>query len=101
MTEFAEWLVGLVKDVIKAAWDFLTDLAVSLLDALLTAILSLIGAIPVPSFMTGGSFQGLISAISPDVLWFASKFRLSECFAILGAAVLFRLTRKALTLFQW
>lgn len=101
MSDFTKWLVGLIKDIFKAVWDFLTDILISMVEMVLQAVLAVLGAIPLPAFMTGGSFQGLFNSISTDVLYFASKFRLAECFAILGAAVLFRLMRKALTLFQW
>lgn len=101
MSEFAEWLVGLVKEFIKAIWDFFTDIAISIVDGILTALLGLINLIGVPGFMGTGGFQTLFNAIPADVLYFISGFRLGECFAILGAAVAFRLARKAVTLFQW
>lgn len=100
MTEFSKWLLGLIKDLFLAIWDFITDLFISLVDLLLTALLALITAIPVPSFMTGGLSQ-LIGGIGNDALYFVSNLRLTECFVVLGSAVVFRLARKALTLFQW
>lgn len=100
MTEFSKWFFDLVKDIFKAIWNLLTDIVIGILEALLNALLALLSAIPAPSFMAGG-FQTFINAIPGEVLYFASGFRLPECFAILGAAVLFRLTRKGLTLFQW
>lgn len=100
MSAFADWLLQLVKDAIKAAWDFITDIFISVLDLVLQAVLALLSALPVPSFMSGG-LSSALGQISGDVWYFASHFRISECFAILGAAVAFRLARKALTLFQW
>lgn len=100
MTEFANWLLGLVKDAIKAAWDFVADAFINILDLLLQGVVSVITAIPVPNFLQSG-LSGTMSQISSDVWFFASHFRLGECLAILGAAVVFRLTRKVLTLFQW
>ena len=101
MTKFAEWLLGLIKALFKAVWDFLVDIAIGLLELILQAVVGLIGIIPVPSFMQGGGLQGLFTNLPPDVMYFVGHFKLGECLAILGAAVLFRLTRKALTLFQW
>jgi hypothetical protein len=100
MTAFATWLYELVKSVFTAVWDFVADAFINIFDLLLTAILAVLTAIPVPSFMSSG-LSGAMGQISGDVWYFASHFRLGECLAILGAAVLFRLTRKALTLFQW
>lgn len=100
MTEFANWLLGLVKDFFTAIWDFVSDAFINVLELLLQGMLTLITAIPAPTFMTGGLGTAM-NQISPDVWFFASHFRLGECLAIFGAAVLFRLTRKVLTLFQW
>jgi len=100
MSDFAAWLFQLVKDWLEAFWNFLTDIFISILELLLQAVLALFSAIPVPAFMTGG-FSSALSAISPDVWYFASHFKIGQCMAILGAAVAFRLARKALTLFQW
>ena len=100
MTEFAKWLVGLIKSLFQAVWDFIKDLFIELLDLVFTALLSIINAIPAPQFMTNG-LSSALGAISSDVWFFASHFKLSQCFAVLGAAVAFRLARKAATLFQW
>lgn len=100
MRAFADWLLELVKKAFDAAWDFITDIFVSILAAFLDAISTLLGALPVPSFMSGG-LSTVLGQISPDVWFFASHFKFSQCFAVLGAAVVFRLTRKVLTLFQW
>ncbi|MBS1188801.1 MAG: hypothetical protein H6R10_593 [Rhodocyclaceae bacterium] len=101
MDSFADWLLGLVKSAFSALWDFFTDLLIALLDLGLSAILGLLQLLPVPSFMQAGSLQAIINQISPDIWYFASHFKLSECLAMFGAAVGFRLARKALTLFQW
>lgn len=100
MTEFANWLLGLVKDFFTAIWDFVADAFINVLELLLQGVLVLITAIPVPSFMSSG-LGSAMGQIGGDVWFFAGHFRLGECLAILGAAVLFRLTRKALTLGQW
>ena len=100
MTDFANWLLGLVKDVFKAVWDLIADAFINVLELLLQGILAVLSAIPVPAFMSSG-LSSAMGQISGDVWFFASHFRLAECLAILGAAVVFRLTRKLVTLFQW
>lgn len=100
MTDFAVWLLQLVKDLFSAVWDFVADAFVNVLELMLQGILTVLTAIPVPSFMSSG-LSSAMGQISGDVWYFASHFRLGECLTILGAAVVFRLTRKALTLFQW
>lgn len=100
MSAFADWLLALVKDIFKAAWDFLSDIFISILELFLQGFLTLITAIPVPSFVTSGLGSAL-SGIPSDVWYFAGHFKFAQCFAILGAAFTFRLLRKVVTLFQW
>ena len=101
MSEFAYWLLEIFKDIIKALWDFVTDILIAVLDLFLVAILALIQALPLPAFIQAGGLQTLFNAIPSEVWYFASHFRLGECLAMFGAAVVFRLSRKAVTLFQW
>lgn len=100
MTEFAAWLLQLVKDLLTGLWTFLQDVFIELLDLMLKAVLALITALPVPSFMSTG-LQSTLNAIGTDVWFFASHLRFAECFGVLAAAVAFRLARKFVTLFQW
>lgn len=101
MTAFAEWLFGIIKKAFDAFWVFVKDAAVEVFDLLLSAVVTVLGALPVPSFMQGNGLSPILSGISQDVWFFASHFKFAECFAVLGAAVSFRLVRKAITLFQW
>lgn len=100
MTEFANWLLGLVKDFFTAIWDFVADAFINIFELLLNGLLAVLTAVPIPSFMQTG-LSSAMGQISGDVWYFASHFRLAECLAILGAAVAFRLLRKVVTLFQW
>ena len=101
MSDFAAWLIGLVKDIIKAFWDLVTDIIINVLELLLNAVVAVLGALPEPCCLDTGSLQVLFNAIPPDALYFTSKLMLSQCFAILACGVIFRLARKAITLFQW
>ena len=100
LIQLADWLLGLVRDLLKTILDLAYDIFVNLLDGLLSAVLALISALPVPDFLTTG-LGSLFSALPSDVWYFIQYFRLAECLAALGAAVAFRLARKAATLFQW
>lgn len=100
MSAFADWLLGIIKELFGAVWDFVVDLCIALVDLVLVALLALINLLPIPAFITGG-LQGLLNAIPSDVWYFAMHFRLGECLAMFGAAYAFRLARKAVTLFQW
>lgn len=102
-----EWLQGAwnsLTDWLSGLWqafsDFMSDLGILFLDGLLGAIASLVESIPSPDFLTIG-LDTYLSGIDPAVLYFLSRSGLTEAFAILGTAVVFRLTRKALTLGRW
>jgi len=104
MTDFAEWLVGLVKDIVLAMWDFLLDVAINVFDLFLSALVGVFEVIVVPCFMQSGSALALAWAFNhiPGYVWyFAGHLDLSGCFQILACAVTFRLARKFATLFQW
>lgn len=100
MSELATWLLGLAKKILAALWDFVLDVLIAVLDLFLTAIGAIIQALPLPDFITGG-LQSMINGVPSEVWFFASHLRLGECFAMFGAAVAFRLARKAATLGQW
>jgi hypothetical protein len=104
MTEFAEWLVGLIKALFTAVWDFLLDIAVFLLEQVLLAFTQAFQLIIVPCFMSASSALSLSSAFAeiPSYVWFfAGHLDLAGCFKILSCAILFVFARKLLTLFQW
>lgn len=98
---FTAWLYGLFKDVFTALWDFVKDAILWAFDGLLTGILAVVTAIPVPSFLSGYSLATLFSVFPPEVLFFVGKLRMGESLALLGAGVSFRLLRKLTTVGQW
>jgi len=91
-------------DWLQSLWDafvsFLNDLGILILDAFLSSIAGLINLLPVPDFL-GTGLQSFISGIDPSVLYFLSRSGFDAAIALIGTAVLFRLTRKLLTLGQW
>lgn len=91
------WLYGLFKDFKLLA------LALPLLvfEGVTGGITYIVYKIPVPDFLGGGGMQTLFSALPSDVIYFVWFFGVPEGLALIGAGVLFRLTRKALTLGQW
>lgn len=101
MTEFANWLLQLVKDLFVSIWDFFLDLAIETASLIFQALVAIISAIPVPSFLSSNSLSLAFASIPPEVWFFAGHFKFAECLAILAAAVAFRLLRKLATLGQW
>lgn len=100
-TKLMQWVIDLAKAIFTTVLEFLQYVFLVVADAVLSAIALLIQAIPVPSFMTTNSMGSLLSGLPPYALFVISHLHVVEAFAIIGAGVLFNLTRKALTLGQW
>lgn len=94
------WLAASIGAVFSAITGWLKDFVVWVLDALLSGIASLLEAIPVPSFMAGG-LGGLFSALPQSLVYLLVETGMVAGLAVIGAGVLFNLTRKLLTLGQW
>lgn len=84
----------------NAITGWLKDFVVWVLDALLSGVAVLLEAIPVPSFMAGG-LGGLFSALPQSLVYLLVETGMVAGLAVIGAGVLFNLTRKLLTLGQW
>lgn len=95
-----QWFISLIVNLLYALFDFCTDLLITILKLILTAIVKLIGLIPVPEFITAG-ISGYISMMPDSVLFLMSTCGFNQAFLVLGAGLSFRLIRKFLTLFQW
>lgn len=96
-----DWIVELVKAFFKELFDFFQDVFIWCLDSVLSVMASLIESLPVPDFMASGGLGSLFGQLDGSLLYFVDKLNFSEGFALIGAAVAFRLARKAVTLFQW
>lgn len=95
-----EWFLGMLKDVLE----FFADLPVLIFEGILDGVIYLLSAIPVPEFLdtsNGGILQVAFSGLHPDVQYLVNFFGIHYGLGVIGAGVLFRLTRKAATLGQW
>jgi len=100
LTDFTTWLFTLVTQVFTAAWQFLQDTFIAAFGLVVNAFASLLAAIPVPAFISGG-MATMFSGMDSGVLFMVSACGVPAALAIVGAGYAFRLTRKFLTLFQW
>lgn len=98
---FTTWLLSLITGLFSAVWDFVSDIFVSLLSAVLTALAALITAIPAPSFVSQYSMTTLINMLPSNVLYFIAPLQLTTAFTLLAAGFAFRMARKIFTLGQW
>lgn len=103
-----EWLTNLtqwITDLIKSLWldfvNFGNDFFVGIAESVLMGIGSLIIDIPVPTFLDGHSIGDILGLMPSSVLYFLSLMHINEGFSLIASAFIFRMARKALTLFQW
>lgn len=100
LAQFTNWLLGLVKSFFSALWTFVVDAFIGLADLVVSAFVSLIALIPVPSFMSMG-LQSFYGQLDPGILYLLSASGLPGALAVIGLGYSFRLVRKIVTLFQW
>lgn len=100
LAQFTKWLIELVKSALAALWDFITDAAVWFVDQVVGVLVSMLAAVPVPAFMQGG-LQQLFGGLDGPISWAVAQLGIPQALGILGAAYVFRLARKVVTLFQW
>jgi hypothetical protein len=101
LEKFTSWFIDIVIRVLKSVGGVFYDIGVTILDAVLGALSSLISAVPAPSFLSEHSIGSLIGQLPSDVLFFVSQLRLAEAMGIIAAGFAFRMTRKIVTLGQW
>lgn len=100
LQEFTDWFLSLVVEFFADLWEFVLDVLIEAFDLLISAIVGLVSLVPVPLFMSSG-LQSIFVNIDPGIVYFVSVFRIPEVLAMFGAAYLFRIGRKVVTLFQW
>jgi hypothetical protein len=100
LKELTDWLFSLVTSALLALLDVLKDAFVWLVDVVVGAVVAVAALIPVPQFMSNG-LQWLFGQLDGPVSYLVGVAGLPEALAIIGAGYLFRLGRKAATLFQW
>jgi hypothetical protein len=100
MSDFAEWALKLVKELFQPIWDFLTDFLIATLGAIFHAVTALISAIPSCGCFAGG-LQAVYGGLHPGIAFVSDQLGIPSVLACIGAAFIFRLGRKIVTLFQW
>lgn len=100
LKEFTDWLLGLVKKIFGALWDFVVDAAIAIFSGIVDAFASAVAAIPVPDWLANG-LQSIYGQLDGALLYYLSQAGFPQALAILGAGYGFRMLRKIVTLFQW
>lgn len=100
LDRITQWFFDLFSEAFAALWDLITDVVIALLDLFLAAVVALLGLIPVPDVLAEG-LGSLWAQLDGGIMYIVSALGVPEGLAMLGAAYLFRLGRKLVTLFQW
>lgn len=95
-----EWFLDVISQIFTAAGEMIKDLGVLLLEVVLDLFLLIISYLQAPAFLAEG-LQSYLGALDPAVIYFLSQSGLTTGLNLIGAGVVFRLTRKLLTLGQW
>lgn len=100
LRDITQWFGGLFKAAFAAIFQLLEDIAVAVFTAFLDAIGTLLAAIPVPDFMSGGLSAFWVN-LPGGILYILTATGAPQALAIIGAGFAFRMARKVFTLFQW
>ena len=101
LADLTKWLRELADKAFTEAMQFFADQLELLFSHGVDIFLAVINAIPVPTFFQGISLCSILSQAGPLVGWATMTMQLPAGVALISAAFVFRMTRKALTLFQW
>lgn len=101
VTDTLQWVWSLIKACFGAGVNFVEHLGLKLMGLVLQAAYDLVDAIPVPAAISNGTIGDYLGSAGSSVAWLSGQLRLGQCFAVIGAALAFRLLRKVLTLGQW
>ncbi|PLC06016.1 hypothetical protein CY658_02905 [Variovorax sp. RO1] len=100
LKQFTDWLWSLIVAAFGAVWGLLQDAFIAFFTLVVNGFASLVAAIPVPAFISGG-LGSLWAQMDPGMVYLLSEAGVPAAFAVLGGGYAFRLARKFLTLFQW
>ncbi|MET3148412.1 UNVERIFIED_ORG: hypothetical protein ABIB63_004210 [Xanthomonas axonopodis] len=95
------WIFKALKVLWQAFADFMSDLFVMWLEQSLSAVLYVLSLLPMPDFMKGQSIGAMLGNAGSTILWFADVFMIGPSLVAIGAAMIFYLLRRVLTLGIW
>jgi zinc transporter ZupT len=101
VADVLSWLLDVIKGMFTALFDLLKDLALALLKLVLDAVVGLVNLLPAPDFLANNNLGTLLAGLPGFALYLIQHMNLPAALAVVGSAFLFRMARKAATLFQW
>jgi len=99
------WPKWLTLDFYRARWDdfmaYLDDMPVQALKGFLDAVADILQELPVPEFLQTAKLSDVLAPVMPTIGYFLAQAGVNHAIALLITAVIFRITRKVLTLGIW
>lgn len=99
------WPKWLTLEFWETLWndfvEYMQDLPIIVLKEFLAAVLKLLKALPVPDFLSQYRLSDVMADAMPYIGYFLAQSGISNALALITAGIIFRLTRKALTLGRW
>lgn len=99
--DVTNWLREQFVALWNAFMDFMHDLVVFAIETTLELVRVIVYALPSLDFLSGLTVCTILSNAGPWAKWAIVTFHLAESFVLLSGALVFRLLRVILTLFQW
>ena len=96
INSFAAWILSIVLAIIQ----FVNDFLLALFETLLAAMRAAISLIPMPDILSY-SLNDLFIGLPDQIVYFLDKTGFSYAIGVFASALLFRIVRKFVTLFQW
>ncbi len=101
LTDLTNWLLGIVKGVWDAFTRFMGDLLLIWLKHQFDMVLMLVEKLPVPEFLSQNNLQSLFGQGGATIGWWISVLQIDKCFTVIGAALVFFIVRRIVTLGIW
>lgn len=99
------WPKWLTVEFWRARWDdlvaYLDDLPIQVLKGVLDAVAGILELLPVPDFMQTSKLADVLAPAMPTIGYFLAQAGVNHAMALIVSAVIFRITRKVLTLGVW
>ena len=101
LTDLTAWITSLIKGLWADFVNWFSEIWIDISRTVLSSIADSVHMIPSPDFLNSYSMGNLFGNLPADFIYFVSFLHFPEFFTLIAAGFLFRMTRKALTLFQW
>jgi hypothetical protein len=105
---YAGWMediTNFIRRQVERVWEalvkFFQDLVIYAIEKMLDLVALAFEQLPVPQFLHDYNLNMLLGNAGSTVGWFVQTFKIGECLAVIALGIIFRITRKILTLGKW